>query len=233
MENGIAELTRDESAGRICVFCGSKYGFRPVYADLARAVGRLIAERGFDLVYGGSREGLMGVLADEVLAARGKVIGVYPRLLQTSEPAHTGLTELVLVDSLQERKSKMNELANAFIALPGGMGTLDELSEVVAWSMLGVHRKPMGVVDSTGYFRPLFAQFDRMVDEGFLSQAHRALLRLDDKPDLLLDWLFETHQASKTRGSLKSETNQAAIGPNKPPRQLRVPTVSAQPIDSP
>jgi uncharacterized protein (TIGR00730 family) len=176
---------------RVCVFCGSSFGVTGDYSDLARRVGLALSVYEATLVYGGSQSGLMGVLADEVIRAGRKAIGVYPRLLAISEPAHEGLSELLLVDSLHERKARMNDLADVFLTMPGGMGTLDELSEMITWSMLGLHQKPIGLLNYNNYFAPLIAQIEQMVKEGFLSRSHRDLLHVDDDAERIVAWLVQ------------------------------------------
>ncbi|MEA2609028.1 MAG: hypothetical protein QOJ75_1271 [Chloroflexota bacterium] len=161
------------------MFCGASPGRDPGYAELARSVGAGLAERGIGLVYGGGRIGLMGSLADSALAAGGEVIGVIPRRLVDRELAHPGLTDLRVVGSLHERKGLMAELADGFIALPGGLGTLEELSEVASWAQLDLHSKPIGLLELGGYWQPLMAWLDHAADEGFISQEHRSLLRVD------------------------------------------------------
>ena len=161
---------------RVCVFCGSALGSRPVYAERTREFGSLLAKRNIGLVYGGGNIGLMGVLADAVLAGGGKVIGVIPKALVEREVAHHGVTELRVVQTMHERKALMADLADAFIALPGGFGTLEEFFEVLTWGQLGFHRKPCGLLDVEGFFAPLFHALDRMVAEGFLRTEHRQLI---------------------------------------------------------
>src|SRR5512146_1988331 len=146
---------------RVCVFCGSSPGSNPIYLEAARAMGRTLAGRGLGLVYGGGSVGLMGALADAALAAGGEVVGVIPRALQLRELAHGRLTTLHVVGSMHERKARMAELSDAFAALPGGMGTLEELAEILTWAQLGLHARPCGVVDVAGYFAPLLAFLDR------------------------------------------------------------------------
>ncbi|MBA2427022.1 MAG: TIGR00730 family Rossman fold protein [Actinobacteria bacterium] len=171
---------------RICVFCGSSPGARPVYAEAARALGRLLVTRDIGVVYGGASVGTMGALADAVLAAGGDITGVIPRSLVEHEIAHAGLTKLEVVDTLHERKARMSELSDAFIALPGGLGTLEELTEVWSWGLLGLHTKPLGLLNVDGYYDPLAHLVDRMVAEGFLSPSGQAMLLLDeDGPGLL------------------------------------------------
>lgn len=172
---------------RICVFCGSAAGTNTVYGETARAVGRALARRGLGLVYGGGSVGLMGAVANGALELGGEVDGVIPRALQARELAHGGLTRLHVVGSMHERKAKMAELADAFLALPGGMGTLEELSEILTWAQLGLHVKPCGLLDVEGYYRPLVAYFDHAVQEGFLRPEHRRLVLAGDDPEALLD----------------------------------------------
>src|SRR6187399_97384 len=172
---------------RICVFCGSLTGNDPVYTEQAAAVGKLLAERGIAVVYGGGSVGIMGVVADAALAAGGEVIGVIPRHLMRAEIAHAGLTELHVTADMHERKAKMAELSDAFLALPGGAGTLEELAEVWTWAQLGLHGKPIGLVDVAGYFAPLREFADHMVTEGFLRPRHRDIMIVDPDPAVLLD----------------------------------------------
>ena len=172
---------------RICVFCGSQMGASPRYREAARDFGTLLAGRGLGLVYGGGDVGLMGVLADAVLAAGGHAWGVIPRSLADREVAHAGLTELEIVTSMHERKARMADLADAFVALPGGLGTLDELFEIWTWAQLGIHAKPIGLLNVLGYFDPLLAFLDRTVEEGFVRPEHRATAAVDDDPARLLD----------------------------------------------
>jgi uncharacterized protein (TIGR00730 family) len=173
----------------ICVFCGSSEGARPLYRETAQEMGRTIARRGLRLVYGGGRIGLMGTLADAALAAGGAVTGVIPRSLADKEIAHPGLTDLRLTGSMHERKALMAEMADAFIALPGGWGTFDELCEILTWAQIGLHAKPCGLLNPAGYYDPLLALFDRAVEERFLRPEHRAMLRVETDPDLLLEAL--------------------------------------------
>jgi uncharacterized protein (TIGR00730 family) len=153
---------------RVCVFCGSAAGGKPVYRDVAVAVGRALADRGIGLVYGGGNVGLMGAAADAALAAGGEAIGVIPRRIADREVAHTGLTELHVVDTMHERKALMTKLSDAFLTLPGGFGTLDELFEAITWRQLGFHDKPCGVLDVDGYFAGLRAFVERAVSDGFI-----------------------------------------------------------------
>ena len=170
----------------ICVFCGASSGNDPRYATAATAVGEGLARRGIQLVYGGGRLGLMGAVADGALAAGGRVVGVIPRGLVDRELAHTGVSELRVVETLHERKAVMAELSDAFIALPGGLGTLEELAEVLSWAQLDLHTKPIGLLDVGGYFAPFEAFLDHAVAEGFIAERHRRLLLVDDDLDRLL-----------------------------------------------
>jgi uncharacterized protein (TIGR00730 family) len=177
----------------ICVFCGASSGHDPRYAAAAAAVGERLADLGIQLVYGGGRRGLMGTLADAALAAGGRVVGVIPRGLVDRELAHPELSELRIVDTLHERKAAMAELADAFIALPGGLGTLEELAEVLSWAQLDLHTKPIGLLDVGGYFAALEAFLDHAVAEGFVAERHRRMLLRDDDLDRLLE-RFEAWQ---------------------------------------
>lgn len=157
----------------ICVYCGSSVGFRKAYSDAARELGGAMAANGYRLVYGGAQIGLMGVLAGAVLSAGGEVTGVIPRYLAAREVAHTGLTELHLVETMHERKQLMANLADAFVALPGGYGTLDEFCEVLGWAQLGLHAKPVILLDTENYWEPLLTMFDRAVENGFVKPENR------------------------------------------------------------
>ena len=161
----------------VCVFCGSSAPADPRYRDAARALGALIARRGVDLVYGAGSVGLMGELADAALGHGGRVIGVIPAGLFAREVGHTGLTELHEVASMHERKQLMYDLSDAFVALPGGLGTLEELAEVATWSQLGLHRKPIALLDVNGFWEPLVSQLDRMAGVGLLKPASRDLIQ--------------------------------------------------------
>ena len=165
---------------RVCVFCGASEGRDPRYAAAASATGALLAARGIELVYGGGRLGLMGVIADAALARGGRVTGVIPAGLVDRELAHQGVTDLRIVNTLHERKAVMAELSDAFIALPGGLGTLEELAEVLSWAQLGLHGKPIGLLDVGGYFAALIGFLDHATGEGFVGQAQRDLLIVDD-----------------------------------------------------
>lgn len=166
---------------------GSNPGRRPEYAEAVRGLADALVERGLRIVYGGAGVGAMGILADAALAAGGEVVGVIPRSLVAAEVAHPGLADLRVVDTMHERKAAMVELADGFVALPGGLGTLDELAEVATWSQLGLHEKPIGLLDPTGYFDLLLRFLDHAVDERFLRAEHRALILRDVSPGPLLD----------------------------------------------
>jgi uncharacterized protein (TIGR00730 family) len=172
---------------RICVFCGSSPGSNRAYLAAARATGRALADRGLAVVYGGGSVGLMGAVADAALEAGGEVIGVIPRALELRELAHSRLTTLHVVGSMHERKAKMAELAHGFVALPGGMGTLEELAEILTWAQLGLHDRPVGLLDIAGYYEPLVAFLDGAVAEGFVRPEHRRLLTIAGDPATLLE----------------------------------------------
>ena len=181
----------DDLRGKICVFTGSRQGARSDYAEAARRLGKGLVERGYGLVYGGGNVGLMGVIADTVLEMNGHVTGVIPDVLVTKEVAHRGLTNLRVVNSMHERKAVMAELSGGFIAMPGGIGTMEELFEVLSWAQLGIHNKPCGLLNARGYYQPLSIFLDHAVTEDFLKPKHRALLLLEDEPETLLDRMEE------------------------------------------
>lgn len=173
----------------VCVFCGSQAGTNGLYRQAATDMGRLLARHGYGLVYGGGHVGLMGVIADTVLASGGEVIGVIPESMVVRELAHTGLTHLHVVPGMHERKARMAALAQAFIALPGGYGTFEELFEVITWAQIGLHRKPIGLLNVAGYFNALRALVEHAISEGFIRSEHRRLLTIADDPATLLDAL--------------------------------------------
>jgi hypothetical protein len=173
----------------ICVYCGSNSGNRPIYAERAAQLGRRIAGDGLQLVYGGGNVGLMGVVADAVLEAGGEVVGVIPEQLVGLEVAHRGVTRLDIVADMHTRKARMFELADAFVALPGGFGTLDEMFEMLTWRQLGLGTKPCAFLDTAGFYSPLMAMVDRMVDERFLHPDQRRDLWYGEDIDAMLDWM--------------------------------------------
>ena len=173
----------------VCVYCGSATGNRTEYVKAARDLGALLGNRQIRLIFGGGSVGLMGVLADAVLDAGGKVTGVIPRGLRTAELAHEGLTEIIEVDTMHARKQRMVELADAFIALPGGIGTMDELFETWTWLQLGIHAKPVGLFNVVGYFDPLISFLGQMRDRGFLQKTHFESLIIDSNAQQLLSRL--------------------------------------------
>lgn len=183
---------------RICVFCGSNTGHDSRYREAAIELGSLLADRGHPLVFGGGQVGLMGVVADAVLDADGDVIGVIPEMLATKELLHTGVEDMRLVPDMHARKALMAELADAFIALPGGYGTFEELLEVVTWAQLGIHRKNIGLLNVAGYFDPLVDLIDAAIREGFIKDEHRELIVVAEKPSTLLQRL-KTHQLPQVR----------------------------------
>jgi hypothetical protein len=171
----------------ICVFCGSSAGHDPLYAESARRMGETLARRGIRLVYGGGRIGLMGEVARAALASGGEVVGVIPEALMRRELAYDDLTELHVVATMHERKALMAERSDGFIAMPGGFGTFEEFCEVLTWSQLGIHAKPVALLDVKGYYRPLLSLFDHAVTEGFVRPLHRSLVVADEDPERLLD----------------------------------------------
>jgi len=179
---------------RVGVFCGSQSGGDARYIDAAVLTASVIVERGMGVVYGGGRVGLMGVLADTALAAGGEVIGVIPQALSGREIAHDGLSELHLVESMHERKALMADLSDAFIALPGGFGTMDEFCEILTWAQLRIHNKPVGLLNAFGYYDDLIALFDHMVREGFVTPRNRMLIASAESPGELLDLLLASGQ---------------------------------------
>lgn len=181
------------SVRAVCVFCGASPGANPLYTQVAKDLGRLLAERNITLVYGGGAVGLMGVIADAALAAGGEVIGIIPESLKRAEVGHTGLTRLEVVDGMHARKARMAELADAFIALPGGLGTLEELFEVWTWAQLGYHSKPLGLLEVNGFYAKLIGFLDHLVDESFVRQTHRGMLQVREEPEALLE-AFATWQ---------------------------------------
>jgi uncharacterized protein (TIGR00730 family) len=184
---------------RVCVFCGASSGRSPAYAEAARSLGSALAARGLGLVYGGGRVGLMGAVADAALAGGGEVVGVIPQELVDRELAHGGVTELRVVGSLHERKALMAELADGFVALPGGFGTLDELLEQLTWSQLGLHAKPIGLFDVEEYWRPLITLARHATDEGFVREADLGAIAIGTEPEALLDRLERMTREERPR----------------------------------
>ncbi len=187
---------------RICVFCGSSAGMRTEYRDSAREMGRLLAGGGIGLIYGGGKRGLMGELADAALQAGGEVIGVIPRQLEQLELAHPGLSELRVVESMHERKALMADLSDAFIAMPGGLGTMEEFFEIATWSQLGIHTKPMGLLNVCGYFDLVCRFFQHAVAEKFLQEEHQSQILVNKRVDGLLEALHRYQAIRVTKTSL-------------------------------
>ncbi len=183
----------------ICVFCGSKDGVRPEYAEAAAGLGRLLAEQVIRLVYGGSNVGLMRIIADSCMAAGGEVVGVMPQMMAAKEIAHLNITQLHIVSTMHERKAMMADLADGFIAMPGGFGTLDELFEIVTWRQIGLHSKPIGLLNTCGFFEPLLRLADHATAEGFVRPTDGTLLLSESTPAALLRRL--TNSASATRAA--------------------------------
>ena len=191
---------------RLCGFCGSSVGSNPAYAEAAVTLGSLLARRGIGLVYGGGNVGLMGVIADAALAAGGEVIGVIPKALADREVAHHGVTELRVVDSMHTRKAMMADLSDAFIAMPGGVGTFEEFFEAITWTQLGLHRKACGLLNVAGFYTPLAAFIDQAVSDGFIKPVHRAAIVVDDNPERLLDTLPTLDRPHAPKWSNRRET---------------------------
>lgn len=190
----------------LCVFSGSNFGARDVYAESARALGRLLAARGIGVVYGGGRVGLMGAMADAALAAGGEVIGVIPEALMAKEVGHTGLTKMHVVKSMHERKALMAELSGGFIALPGGWGTFEEMFEVLTWSQLGLHKKPCGLLNAGGYYDKLIAFLDHAVDEAFVRPEYAGTLAVSDSPEELIGVMAAWRPPAVTKWITKAES---------------------------
>jgi uncharacterized protein (TIGR00730 family) len=195
---------RQHHMQRICVYCGSSPGRSPNYRDVARALGHELAGRGLGLVYGGASIGVMGAVADAALARGGEVVGVIPRSMALKEVAHDGLTELIVVDSMHERKAQMADLSDGFVALPGGWGTLEEIFEMLTWAQLGIHRKPCGLLNVGGYFDHLFAFLETAFSEQFVRDQFRPMLIMEEHPARLLDRLRD-YQAPQVRKWLDVE----------------------------
>ena len=189
----------------VCVYCGASIGAQPFYAQAAQAFGRALVESGCSLVYGGGRVGLMGVIADEVLAAGGRVVGVIPELLVDKEVGHRGLTELHVVPDMHQRKRMMADLSDAFVALPGGAGTLEELFEVYTWAQLGYHQKAIGLYDIGGYYSPLVTMLEHTVREGFMQQAYLDILQIDSDAYSLIEKLRRYHPPGHDKWATRRE----------------------------
>lgn len=184
---------------RLAVYCGSSMGSSPIFAERARILGERMAERNIDLVYGGGRRGLMGVVADAVLGGGGQVYGVIPQALVDLEVAHTGLTELVIVQTMHQRKARMTELTDAFVAIPGGIGTLDELFEAWSWNALGYHAKPFALLNEHGFWDEMLAFLDTATASGFISSDRRRQLLVGNTPDAVIDALASAATAGDAR----------------------------------
>lgn len=180
-------MATDRQINRICVFCGTNPGSRPEYGAAARELGRLLAEENIELVYGGASVGIMGELADSVQEHGGHVTGIIPQQLMEKEAAHTGIPNLIVVASMHQRKSQMADLSDGFIALPGGIGTLEGFFEILTWGQLGIHAKPSGILNVAGYFNELSRFLDHAVQEGFLTEVHRDAIIVESEPGRLLE----------------------------------------------
>jgi uncharacterized protein (TIGR00730 family) len=180
-------MASDRQMNRICVFCGTNTGSRPDYGAAARELGRILAEQGIELVYGGASVGIMGELADSVHEHGGHVTGIIPQQLMEKEAAHTGIANLIVVASMHQRKSQMADMSDGFIALPGGIGTLEGFFEILTWSQLGIHAKPSGILNVAGYFDGLTRFLDHAVKEGFLTEEHRSAIIMETEPRRLLE----------------------------------------------
>jgi uncharacterized protein (TIGR00730 family) len=187
---------------RICVFCGTNPGSQPAYGVAARELGRVLASKDIELVYGGASVGIMGELADSVQEHGGHVTGIIPQQLMEKEAAHTGIRNLIVVASMHQRKSQMADMSDGFIALPGGIGTLEGFFEVLTWGQLGIHTKPAGILNVDGYFDDLTAFLDHAVEEGFLTSDHRNAIMVESEPGKLLDRMraFKAPESEKLMG---------------------------------
>ena len=190
----------------ISVYCGSSLGKNNIYTEMAILLGQSIHARGLSLVYGGGNVGLMGVIANTVLQLGGKVTGVLPNFLNKKEVGNLDITELILVNSMHERKQKISEISDAFIAMPGGFGTLEEIAEMLTWTQLGLSKKPIGFYNANGFYDLLLSQFDKMVDEGFLKPENRKMLVDDHDPEKLLDKFFEFEPISTPKWMQANQT---------------------------
>ncbi|MEL6536295.1 MAG: TIGR00730 family Rossman fold protein [Bacteroidota bacterium] len=188
-----------------CVFCGSRTGENPLYEEKAKELGQLMVQQGIELVYGGGSIGLMGTIATAVMDAGGKAVGVIPKFLDEMEVGHKGITHLILVDSMHQRKQKMESISEGVIAMPGGFGTLEELTEILTWAQLKLVKKPIGLLNVNGYYDPFLRLVDHMVEEGFLSEKNRKLLMSDSEPHALLEQMKSYHAAE---GASQMKSNQ-------------------------
>jgi uncharacterized protein (TIGR00730 family) len=175
---------------RIAVYCGSSSGKNEIYGQMAAATGSFLAGQGIEVIYGGGKVGLMGVLADAALHAGGRVTGIIPRFLQTGEVAHQQLTELITVENMHQRKALIHEMSDGFMALPGGYGTLEEFFEMLTWGQLGLHLKPVGLLNIDGFFDHILSSLDHMVEEGFLHEINRRMVLCDHRPEVLLEQML-------------------------------------------
>ncbi|MBB3258742.1 hypothetical protein F4827_003611 [Paraburkholderia bannensis] len=189
----------------VCVYCGSSSGAKPVYNEAAQAFGRALVQADLGLVYGGGKVGLMGVIADTVMAEGGRAIGVIPELLLDKEVGHNGLTELHVVPDMHHRKKMMADLSDGFVALPGGAGTLEELFEVFTWAQLGYHHKPVGILNIDGFYDPLITLFEHTVSEGFMRQAYLDMLQIDSDPAALIGKLQRYHAPVADKWAVQRE----------------------------
>jgi uncharacterized protein (TIGR00730 family) len=180
-------MARDRTINRICVFCGTNPGSRPEYGAAARELGQILAEQEIELVYGGASVGIMGELADSVQEHGGHVTGIIPQQLMEKEAAHTGIRNLIVVASMHQRKSQMADMSDGFVALPGGIGTLEGFFEILTWAQLGIHSKPSGILNVAGYFDHLTRFLDHAVQEGFLTREHRGAIIMEADPRRLLE----------------------------------------------
>ncbi len=195
-------MSTDRQMKRVCVFCGTNPGSRPAYGAAARQLGRILAEQGIELVYGGASVGIMGELADSVQEHGGHVTGIIPQQLVEKEAAHTGISDLIVVASMSQRKSQMADMSDGFIALPGGIGTLEGFFEILTWSQLGIHDKPSGILNVEGYFDGLTGFLDHAVREGFLTEPHRNAIMVESDPGKLLERMraYTSPDAQKLMG---------------------------------
>ena len=204
MEHLDDEAVREVQMKRICVYCGSSPGKLPEYRDAARSLGHELAARGIGLVYGGASIGVMGTVADAVLEKGGEAFGVIPYVLAAREVAHTGLNELFVVNSMHERKSKMAEMSDGFIALPGGWGTIEEIFEMLTWAQLGLHEKPCGLLNISTYYDHLFTFLEHAIDQRFVQREFRPMIMMDQSASALLD-RFRDYRAPKVKKWIGTE----------------------------